>query len=75
MKDAIQKNGNRQVAMTPRQAAERYGLSEGTLANWRCNKRGPKYYLLPPGRRKVIYLVDDLENWLRQNPVVTYESD
>jgi hypothetical protein len=61
--------------MTPRQAAERYGLSEGTLANWRCNKRGPKYYLLPPGRRKVIYLVDDLENWLRQNPVVTYESD
>jgi len=59
-------------AITPRQASQAYGLSEGTLANMRHQKTGPKYYKI--GKRKVIYFIDDFESWLRKNPVLTIDS-
>lgn len=59
-------------AMTPRQASQTYGISEGTLANMRHQKTGPKYYKI--GKRKVIYFVEDFEAWLRKNPVLTIDS-
>jgi len=62
-------------ALTPREAAEMYGLSEGTLANYRSRRVGPIFYRTPPGGRKVIYFVSDLEEWLRKNPVLTYTQE
>jgi hypothetical protein len=54
------------------EAAYLYGVSPGTLANWRSSKVGPPYYKL---RGKVAYFVDDLEKWARQEPVRTRDSE
>jgi predicted DNA-binding transcriptional regulator AlpA len=58
-------------ALTPREAAERYALSAGTLANMRYKKIGPRYYRVG---RKVLYMVSDLEEWITRNPVLTMDS-
>lgn len=60
-------------AVTPSEAAEIYGLNEGTLANLRCHRQGPKYFKVGKGR-KVIYFIEDLEAWLREQPVLTRDS-
>ncbi|MBN2688708.1 MAG: helix-turn-helix domain-containing protein [Deltaproteobacteria bacterium] len=62
----------RQV-LTPRDVAIVYGLSEGTLANWRSQRRGPKFYRL--SGRKIAYFRADLEDWARREPVITRDSD
>jgi len=54
---------------TPREVAYAYGISEGTLANWRSKKIGPRYY--KAGRRKVIYFQSDLDSWAKHEPVLT----
>ena len=58
-------------AVTPREAAELYGLSVGSLANLRSKKLGPRYYTRG---RKIFYRVDDLEAWLFQNQILTIDS-
>ena len=66
-----------QRTLTPQQAEEMYGIPVGTLANMRCQKRGPQYFPLGDGpgkRRRVLYFVEDLEAWIRQNPVLTIDS-
>ena len=63
-----------QKVLTPKQIVDLYpGLtvSEGTLANWRNQKRGPKYYKVS---RKVVYRKEDVENFLFRNPVLTSDS-
>jgi len=37
------------------------GVTKGTLAMWRYEHKGPKYYKLG---RKVVYALDELEEWL-----------
>ena len=59
-------------ALTPRDVSFMYGLSEGTLANWRYKRTGPRFY--KAGQRKVIYFLNDLENWSKSNPVLTIDS-
>lgn len=59
-------------ALTPRDVSFMYGLSEGTLANWRSNRKGPKYY--KAGSRKVIYFQTDLDAWAKARPVQTIDS-
>lgn len=54
------------VMVTPTEAAEIYGLSKGSLANMRFFGEGPKFYKI--GKRKVLYKISDLEEWLYQNP-------
>jgi hypothetical protein len=64
-------------SLTPQQVEEMYGIPVGTLANLRCQKRGAKYFVLGATRgkrRRVLYFVEDLENWIRQNPVQTIDS-
>jgi len=64
-------------ALTPRQAAEVYGIAEGTLANWRYKKIGPKYHRIGEGkqkRKKILYFIEDFEAWLKQNPMLTVDS-
>jgi len=66
MKQGIQKK-----TITPKEASETYGFCEGTLANLRCKRLGPKYYRVG---RKVLYRVEDLECWVMSNPVITTGS-
>ncbi|MFO7553818.1 MAG: hypothetical protein R6W88_01315 [Desulfobacterales bacterium] len=62
------------TVLTPKDVTEDYPAltdSEGTLANWRAQKRGPKYYKVS---RKIIYRREDIEDFLFQNPVLTSDS-
>jgi len=59
-------------ALTPRDVSIVYGISEGTLANYRCKRVGPKFYRL--GGRKIVYFQNDLETWARREPVLTRDS-
>lgn len=54
--------------LTPTQLAARWGMSIGTLQNWRVQKRGPAYIKLGSGRAaKVVYRVADIEAFENQN--------
>jgi hypothetical protein len=59
------------IALTPKEIQETYGLNIGTLGNMRFQKIGPKYYKLG---RKIIYRVEDIENWISQNMVLTRDQ-
>ena len=52
--------------LRPLDVAARIGVPVGTLANWRCDGRGPRY--LKVGRH-VRYRVEDLEAWLDRQVV------
>ena len=47
------------------------GVTKGTLAMWRYEHKGPKYYKLG---RKVVYALDELEEWLAAS-AATVERD
>ena len=48
-----------------------YGVPTGTLANLRSKRRGPRFYRVG---RKIYYMQEDLERWIRSNPVETIDS-
>jgi hypothetical protein len=48
-----------------------FSVPTGTLANWRSAKRGPKYYKI---NRKVLYKLEDLEDFFTSTPVLTIDS-
>ena len=48
------------------------GISNKTLANWRSEKKGPKYFL---DGQTVYYRVNDLENYFSRCPVQTNGSE
>lgn len=58
-------------AITADEASVLYGINKGTLANMRSKKRGPKYYKVG---RKIVYKVQDFEQWFFSNPVMTIDS-
>lgn len=58
-------------ALTPREAAQLYSLSEGTLANLRAAGKGCRFYRVG---RKVLYLVSDFDAWIKRNPILTIDS-
>jgi len=62
----------RRKVFTANEVAYIYGLAPGTLANWRHQRIGPKFYKL--GRR-VGYFPEDLENWSKSEPVLTRDSN
>ncbi len=73
----MKNNLEKKRSMTPKQVEELYGIPAGTLANMRCQKRGPKYFPLgdKQGKRcRILYFVEDIEFWIRQNPVLTIDS-
>lgn len=62
------------LALTPKEVVDFYPeltRSEGTLANWRNQKRGPKFYKFS---RKIVYRPEDIESYLFHNPVLTIDS-
>jgi hypothetical protein len=65
-KDYFQKK-----ALTPKEVSLIYGIPEGSLANMRMAKTGAKYHKI--GRR-VLYMIEDVEAWVRSNPVLTKDS-
>ena len=58
---AVQDLKARATTVSPAEAAQRYGLQESTLANWRWCGRGPQHVKV--GGR-VRYREIDLANWL-----------
>jgi len=61
-------------ALSPKDALELYPAlgCEGSLANMRSQKRGPRFYKV--GNRKVVYKPEDIEAYLFANPVQTIDS-
>lgn len=60
------------AALTAEEAAVYLGLSRQTLANWRVRGLGPVYSRLGgTGRPRIVYLVEDLDAFLRANRVET----
>lgn len=57
--------------ITPKEASELFGLNCGTLANLRKQKKGCIYY---KRGKSIFYFIDDVERWLRSNPVQTADS-
>ncbi len=68
----MKKNELKKRAMTPAEVEMVYGIPRGSLANLRVLRRGAKYYKV--GSRRVMYMVEDLEEWLLRNPVLTSED-
>jgi hypothetical protein len=63
-----------QKILTPKNVIEKYPAlttSEGTLANWRAQKRGPKFFKLI---RRIVYKAEAVEAYLFHNPVLTSDS-
>ena len=60
------------AVLTTEEAAIYLGLSHQTLANWRVHGLGPAYSRLGgAGRPRIVYLVEDLDAFLRANRVKT----
>lgn len=55
-----------------KEAAEYLGVKENTLEIWRCKHKGPRYSKL--GTR-VLYDLDDLEEFFKARAVDTMESE
>ncbi len=62
----------RKKALTPIDVETIYGIPRGSLANMRWAKTGPKYYKV--GSRRVMYLVNDVEEWITRSPIQTKDS-
>lgn len=65
---------NFRAALTPKEVVEYYPElteSEGVLANWRNQKRGPKYYKVGG---KILYKPLDIEDFMFSCPVLTIDS-
>lgn len=51
--------------------AKMFDLNQGTLANMRSKRIGPKFFKVG---RKILYRISDVEQWVFDNPVVTSDS-
>lgn len=61
-------------SLSPKDVVKNYPAlttSEGTLANWRFQKRGPRYFKVS---RKIVYRSSDVEDFLFRNPILTMDS-
>jgi hypothetical protein len=63
----------KRIVVRPPEIREIFGIPEGTLANLRWAKRGPRYFK-KPGGRGVFYLLSDVEAWITSQPVLTVDS-
>lgn len=50
--------------LSTKQLAERWGLSEGTLRNWRMMNKGPRFIRIGRGKRgQVRYKIEAIVKW------------
>jgi predicted DNA-binding transcriptional regulator AlpA len=57
--------------ITPEQLAEQTGISSKTWANWRSQKKGPRYYKIG---KKVFYKMADIDRFIDGGLMVTIEQ-
>jgi predicted site-specific integrase-resolvase len=55
------------LLINEQKASEILDVSKKTLQNWRVQKKGPKYYVLP--HHRIRYSLEDLEKWLKNNTI------
>lgn len=60
------------LILTNKEAANFLSIKPATLAKWRSEHRGPRYSKL--GRR-IVYKVQDLEEYLKQNKIETLDTE
>lgn len=60
------------LILNNKEAANFLSIKPETLAKWRSEHRGPRYSKI--GRR-VVYKVQDLEEFLEQNKIETLDTD
>lgn len=63
----------KKIALKPSEVRAMFGIPEGTLANLRWAKKGPRYFKKPNGRG-VFYLLSDVHDWITSQPVQTMDS-
>ena len=61
------------IMISTGEAAAMFSVASGTLQNWRSQKRGPKFFRVNRGR-KILYKVEDLEDFFTSEPVLTLDS-
>jgi hypothetical protein len=66
-------NETKRIMLKPSEVRETFGIPEGTLANLRWAKRGPRFFRRPGGRG-IYYLLSDIEAWITSGPVYPSES-
>ncbi|MCP4745686.1 MAG: helix-turn-helix domain-containing protein, partial [Desulfobacteraceae bacterium] len=54
--------------LRPKEVEDIYSIDAGTLANWRCQGRGPAYVKYG---RKVLYPIQSLDDWCLNHQVRT----
>jgi hypothetical protein len=64
---------SRRIALKPSEVRETFGIPEGTLANLRWARKGPRYFKRPGGRG-IFYLLADVEVWITSRPVYPSEG-
>lgn len=69
----------KKVTLRPSEVKDMFGIPEGTLANLRWAKKGPRYFKKPGNGKKtacrgVFYLLADVEEWITSRPVQTVDS-
>lgn len=60
------------IAFTPAEAATFTGFTTGVLGNMRSAGTGPKFHRV--GKRKILYLREDLLDWIRSSQVSTLRN-
>jgi hypothetical protein len=58
------------VGFTPKQLAERWGTTEGTLSNLRLRRLGPSW-TTPTGEKKVVYMLSEILRCERDHKIET----
>jgi hypothetical protein len=58
--------------VSPEEVSQMFDISKGTLANWRSRLQGPKFYKVK--KRKILYALNDVEDFFKANPVMTSDS-
>ncbi len=61
----------KRAALTAADVSGLYGIAPGSLANLRCQKRGPKFFKIG---RKVLYRPEDCDAFFFSTPVETIDS-
>ncbi len=59
------------VMISTSEAAAMFSVASGTLCNWRSKLQGPRFYRI---NRKILYKVEDLEDFFTSTPVLTIDS-
>ena len=62
---------SRDLLFSPEELSEAIGVEVSTLADWRCQKRGPKYYAVG---RKIWYAKHHVEEWFETKLKETSED-